>query len=647
MCGIVGYFERDQNPVVIDRMLEEIAHRGPDGKTKFQENGFTLGHRRLAIIDLVSGDQPMFDTSDRFVIIYNGEIYNYPDLKEELVALGHVFQTNSDTEVILEAYKAWGPSSLARLNGIFAFVIYDRTDRLLFLARDHFGIKPLHYYRKDDLFIFCSEQKGILVHPKVERKLNRKALHYHLNLRYTPGTETLFHGIRRLPPAHYMTFVPGKVIKIEKYWSPPLFQPQYASEKILRERFNDYLLQAVKRQLISDVPVGVYLSGGLDSSSIVQKIYESGVRDINTFTLGFNEPTDEFGDAKLVATTFNTNHKELSLSLNPLEKFPAVIWHAEEPKINLLQGYNMSDFVSNHVKVVLGGLGGDELMAGYDIHRFIYPFNRLFKGIPEWFKKVLQWKSDFLFKIQNQSKTLRFDEYRRGMQMLLSIGHIERFYLILRNVWDFDHEFAKNIYTGSYLESLANDEVPQVLKEFQPYFDRAKISGPLDQVLYAEMATKMVDDYLLVEDRMSMSHSVEERVPFLDLDLVKFTSTIPISLKIKKNNTKAFFREAMAGHLPEQILRKKKWGFTVNPYLQFKKDLKTVAEAILTEERINEQGIFNYSYIRRILDTRPSAKMRWHYNYLWIVLGLAIWEDIFINGHEIAKNQLTIENFYN
>jgi asparagine synthase (glutamine-hydrolysing) len=437
----------------------------------------------------------------------------------------------------------------------------------------------------------------------------------------------LLAGIKRLPPAHYALYY-NHQLEIKRYWALEPGDPHSLSEEETIEQMHFYLRQAVKRQLVSDVPVGVYLSGGMDSSTIVQKMHELQVPQINTFTLGFNEPTDEFSDAAIIAKHFQCNHHTHALSFSPLEDLKKTIWHAEEPKINLLQGYNMSAFVKQHLKVVLGGLGGDEIFAGYDIHKFIYPTNSIHQRVPGWMKKILRWKADFIFKIQHSSNTLTFDEYRRGLQMLLSIGQIEKYYLIIRNVWDFDRGFYNSIYQPEFINTL--QEKHQIIHSFTPLFKSIKDSTPLDQVLLAEINSKMVNDYLLVEDRMSMSHSVEERVPFLDLDLVNFAMDIPIGLKIKNNQTKYIFRKAMESKLPPKIVKKKKWGFTANPYLQFKKDLKSAAEQKLTKEFIENQGIFNYDYLQKIIHHRPSPKMRWHYNYLWLVLGYAHWEELFL-----------------
>jgi asparagine synthase (glutamine-hydrolysing) len=331
--------------------------------------------------------------------------------------------------------------------------------------------------------------------------------------------------------------------------------------------------------------------------------------------------------------------------MNAMQDFPSVIWHAEEPKINLLQGYNMSKFVRDHVTVVLGGLGGDELFAGYDIHRFVVSCNKWHKRIPPFMQKILRWKSSVLFSMQNASRTLKLDEYRRGMQMLLALGDAERFYLILRNVWDYDNGFYKDIYHPEMVSHM-KENIEKVKIQFNDYFKATEKATALDQVLFAEFHSKMVNDYLLTEDRMSMSHSVEQRVPFLDPDLVRFGYSIPIHLKIKNRQTKYLFRKAMMQKLPQDIITKKKWGFTVNPYLQFKKDLRNEAEKILTPDFIENQKIFNYKYIRRILDYPPHPKLRWHYNYLWIVMGIAIWQKLFIESDNFKQKPTDTEQFY-
>jgi len=644
MCGICGIVEKnkDNSSLMVD-MLKIIEHRGPDDFSVHTYKDFCLGHRRLSIIDLNTGNQPIFNEDKSICIIFNGEIYNYKELKDALVKKGHTFYTISDTEVIVHLYEEEGSTFFHKLNGIFAFALLDKNNDRLLLVRDHFGVKPVHYYFNNGLLIFGSEQKSILLHPAVSRSINFNALHSHLNLRYTQRNETLFEGIKRLPPAHFLLFENGRV-NIQRYWELKPEVDLKMNEDEAVEKMHFYIKQAIDRQLMSDVPLGVYLSGGMDSSTIVQKMHELGVPQINTFTMGFNEPTDEFPDAEQIVKYFGTNHHTLSLTLNPMQQFPEVIWHAEEPKINLLQGFNMSKFVRKDITVVLGGLGGDELFAGYDIHKFIYPFNKYHKHTPAWLQQVFHWKSRLLFNMQSPTHTLSIDEYRRGLQMLLAIGDIERFYLILRNVWDYDNGFYKEIYHPRFYKQM-QEQCQKVNTEFDGFFERSKHLNALDQVLFTEFQSKMVNDYLLTEDRMSMANSVEERVPFLDLDLVNFGFSIPVHLKIKNNQTKYLFRKAMAQKLPPKIITKKKWGFSVNPYIQFQKDLKSTAEAILTPEFVEKQGIFNYRYIRRILDHSPHPKMRWHYNYLWIVTGLAIWQKMYIDSDCYKNKQVELKTY--
>ncbi len=646
MCGICGVYEKNRdNRALVERMNEILAHRGPDASSAYQSGEVCLGHRRLSIIDLSTGGQPMFNAEKTLAIVFNGEIYNYRELREELRQKGLGFATQSDTEVILKLYEAQGVESFRRLNGIFAFAILDERGggAKLVLARDHFGVKPLHYYAREGRFIFASEQKAILLHPRVERALNRQSLHYHLNLRYTQSDETLFVGIYRLPPAHYMIVEGGQIKEIAPYYHLEYELDHRKSEAEWLELIPQYLKQAVQRQLVSDVPIGVYLSGGMDSSSIVAMMREAGVEKINTFTLGFNEPTDEVDDARLVANYYQTDHHTLRMDLNPMRLLPEVVWHAEEPKINLLQGFLMSQFVSQHLKVVLGGLGGDELFAGYDIHRYIYPFNALHRAVPRKLEEAVFSKLSSLgYKLQTGLGKMAWDEYRRGAQMLLATGNVAKFYLILRNAWDFDAGYWRQIYAPQFLQQ----PLKPVLSEFEPFFRNNGGLTALDQVYRAEFHSKMVNDYLLTEDRMSMAHSVEERVPFLDLDLVQLGFSIPTGLKMRGNRTKYLLRKAMAPHLPPEILRKKKWGFTFNPYLQYQKDLKTTAERILTRERLERDGIFNYDFIRAIFEAPPHPRMRWHYNYIWVLTGFYIWKRMFLESDGFKKRDFELESFY-
>ncbi|MBJ11767.1 MAG: asparagine synthase (glutamine-hydrolyzing) [Candidatus Marinimicrobia bacterium] len=642
MCGISGIKAKGDQKNNIQLMCDLLDHRGPENSSFYNYKEYWLGHNRLRIIDIKNGDQPMFSHDKSIAVVFNGEIYNYQSLKLGLESKGYKFKTASDTEVLIYLYLDKGLKMFDSLNGIFAFAILDKNCNRLILARDHFGVKPLFYYHQNGNLIFASESKAILSHPMVNKARNKNAIHLLSNLRYVQSEETIFKGIYSIPPGCFMKYE-NNSYKIMKYYDfNPKIDPLDSHQA--QEGIIYHFKNAVQKQLISDVPVGVYLSGGIDSSAIVAIMSDLGLNDISTFTLGFNEPTDEFESAKIISDRFNTNHHKLNLNLNPLQGFPNVIWHSEVPKINLLQGFAMSSFVSKHVKVVLGGLGGDELFAGYDIHKIFYMLRSLNKIIPKSMEKLIGTPlGKIISALQRSTGILKMDEYRRGLETVLASGNILKQLLILRNVWDQDSSLLAVIYTPDFIRN----GIRSVKDEFKNIASKYQNKSYLDQVLSIEFQTKMVNDYLWTEDRMSMANSVEQRVPFLDKDLVEFSFSIPAELKLIGGNTKSILRASLNDFLPKEIINKKKWGFSVNPYLQFKKDLKSTIEKILTKEYIHEQGIFNYSYIKSILDYKPHPKLRWHYNFLWILTGLAIWEKMYIKTDMYLKKNHELKSFYN
>ncbi|HLO17366.1 MAG TPA: asparagine synthase C-terminal domain-containing protein, partial [Anaerolineales bacterium] len=429
-------------------------------------------------------------------------------------------------------------------------------------------------------------------------------------------------------------------IRIERYYElkPEASKPQ--TEEYYMEGIRHYLREAVRKQMVSDVPLGVYLSGGLDSSSIVALMSQVSNEQIKTFVMGFNEPTDELEDARIVARHFETDHHEICLDAEPLRQYPQVIWHAEEPKENILQGFLLSRFARPFVKVVQGGLGGDELFAGYINNQIIYPSQPFHQITPAWLvNNLLTPISRGFFSIQNSTGRLTWDEYRRAVQVILSIGDPERYYLLLRNVWDYDPGAFVNVYGPA----INRDGLGLTHFAFDSFF-ASRHHGILEQALWTELHTKMVDDFLMNEDRTSMAHGLEVRVPFLDRDLVRFAMGIPVEYKIKNNHTKYIFRKAMTKLLPPQIIQKKKWGFSFNPYYQYQKDLKTIAEQTLTRDRVEARGWFNYAYIRRILDTPPHPRLRWHYYFIWLAVGLEIWAQMFLEG-DLSHPEFDLESY--
>jgi asparagine synthase (glutamine-hydrolysing) len=632
MCGIAGIYHFDTRPPdairTVQAMAAAIAHRGMDDRGLFENRHLVLAHQRLSIIDLETGHQPLSNEDGSVVVAYNGEIYNFQELRKDLKARGHVFSTSSDTEVLVHLYEDFSLEMFAKLNGIFAFALWDNREERLILARDQFGVKPLHICHDKGRILFASEIKAILADRQVSPKLNMQAFHYFMNLRYVPGRTTLFDGIERLLPGEYAV-VDKNGLRRRFYWKMPSFGGARLTEAAAIDGIRHRLRAAVSRQLVADVPVGIYLSGGMDSSSILAMAHGDPARgSIDTYTLGFNEPSDEVEDAKRVADYFHAPHHALAVVPHPLQSLPQVVWYVEEPKINMLQGFLLAQYARRFIKVALGGLGGDELFAGYLAYQYMKPGELLNRWLPRSLTSgVLRPLSRHLLNCPKGPENLTLDEYRRGVHMLLSIGDKCRYYSIIRNVWDHDPRVWAQVYGPRVLEQ----DLALTQTVFEPYFadgDRSFV----EQALVAEFQTKMVDDFLLNEDRVSMAHGLEVRVPFLDRDLVSFSVQLPVHMKMRGMKTKYIFKKAMAGLVPDFVLQKKKWGFAFNPYFQFQKDLKETAERVLTPERVKALGLFNDGFIRKVLRHRAHPRLRWHYFTLWMMVGFHIWHDMFIRN---------------
>lgn len=623
MCGIagtVGFGDRD----LIRAMTDSVAHRGPDGEGFHVGDGVCLGNRRLAILDVEGGWQPMANEDGSVVVVYNGEIYNYPELREHALSRGHRLTTRCDTELLPHLYEDEGIGFASRLNGIFAFALFDRARRKLFLVRDPLGVKPLLYAARDRRLAFGSEAKAVLASGLVEAQLDEASLHLTMNLRYVPGERTLFRGIHRLPPGHVLEFENGE-LRISSYtgidWTPD----ESLSEEDWLEGIRAHYQEAVKRQLQSDVVVGVSLSGGIDSSSIVAMLRRIESGPIKTFTLGFNEPWDELDDARRVANTFETEHHETVLHEPALSYIREAIRHTEEPKVNSLQLYLLHRFVGEHVKVVLSGLGGDELFAGYDFYRYLARTARLRSGLVGAGVRTVSPALDWAARRGAAIGQPRLDLYVRGLEWLASVDDGARHYLLLKNAWDFNDALLRRVYTPEFLDRLGTT----TRDGFDGFFDGGRHTEA--QALQAEFSTKMVSDLLHNEDTMSMAHSVESRVPLLDLELVRFAARIPDEVRFHQG-PKGLLKKALRGVLPDDVLTKKKWGFTFDPVAQYRKDLRSMALDVLTPDRLRRSGVFNPDFVQKVLDAKPHPRLRWHYFLLWQMIGVELWREIFIES---------------
>jgi len=636
MCGIVGFTFED--PVLIKRMCDILQHRGPDDEGYYIDSCISLGNRRLSIIDLKTGHQPIYNEDESIVVVHNGEIYNFMELRNELERIGHKFYTNSDTEVIVHAYEEWGDDFMRKFNGMFAFALWDANRKKLLLARDPCGIKPLYYtILKNGSLLFASEIKAILQHEEIRREVDKEAFHYYVNLRFTPGEKTMFKGIKRLLPGHYLV-MEKETIKIRKFWDI-IPSPQNYSESYLIKKLRDILRRAVRRHLISDVPLGVYLSGGIDSSTIVALASEMMDEPLKTFTMGFGEFTDELEDAQFVADYFGTDHRELIVSTDLLKDYPKMIWHADTPKRNLYP-YYIAREVGKNVKVVLSGLGGDELFAGYEWkYKFAEDVEEERKRIPQELVKNAQEDALKLLRYVCKYGSVHEIEYIHNLKRIAYLNSNVDLYLLVMSLDEVFHEdYLPNIYG----ENMLKDYLPPVRDIFMPYFQNDL--SFVDQILLADFKVKMTDDFLFVDDAMSMAHSVEGRYPFLDRELVEFAFTIPHEFKFNHKEGKYILKKAMKGLLPKRVLKKAKQGFGSNVGIRFSRELYELAKQLLPEGYIVRNGFIKKKYIEDVLSYRTSISLMKHYALIWSLIAFEIWYRIFIIPEEIHKPQLNINS---
>lgn len=642
MCGIAGIIGNN-NPSRLQGMLQKIQHRGPDGEGLQQFDGAIIGNVRLSIIDIEGGRQPISDTREQNWVVLNGELYGYKVTREFYSAREYPFKTETDTEILLPLYEQYGLNLFDKLNGMFTFCMYNKQTETIIIARDHFGIKPLVYTIHDNSLYFSSEIKSFYAIPGWQAHPDRDAWHTFLNIRFPPAPKTLFRDVHKLPPGCYIvlrksstpTNIPVAHEKVRslqcgswsggiyRYYSLPTNKTQLSySESISRTRM--LFQQSIDDQMIADVPVGVYLSGGIDSSTITAFASQLGKHKINTFCLGFGEPTDENDDANLIARFFKSNHTDITLNINPLDQFKNAIYYMEEPKVNCLQGFILAREAVKYQKVVLSGLGGDELFGGYDIYAIASLLDLVRKKPLSQLSKM---GGTIFRRMSSFSNSLRFDLYRRGSDLLTQLNNPLNLYILLRNGWDHDNTLIKSIYK----KGVFDNSILPVRDHFSASFPAQ--DSLAESFMTFEFQNKMVDDFLANEDRMSMASSLESRVPFLDKHIVEFAMSLPVSWKLRRNKRKIFLKALLREILPEQILNKRKQGFTFNPVLQAQKDLLPLARRYLTRDRIEDGGIFNYQYLDKIMQAAPHANLRWHYFLLWKILGYHLWEEIFIHNN--------------
>ena len=619
MCGIAGIVSLEGKPVFereIRDMCAAIVHRGPDDDGFYCGAEAGLGMRRLSIIDLNSGRQPVWNEDGSVCVVFNGEIYNFRELRQQLQRRGHVFSTRTDTEVIVHLYEEYGQCCVDHLRGMFAFAIWDNRRKRVLLARDRIGIKPLYFGVVGGRLLFASELKSILELQDVERELNWSAVAHLFTFLTTPPAESIIAGIHKLEPGHLLMAGPGRTPVIERYWQPE-FVPEYGrDEDYFVNGVRELLAESVELHMVSDVPVGAFLSGGIDSSAVVAAAATLSQSPLQTFSIGFKEPSyNELEYAAVVAAKFSTDHHELTLGPDALEHMKNLAWHLDEPfgDCSAIPTYMVSGLAAQHVKVVLSGDGGDELFGGYDKY-VVEQRERRARPLPAVARSLLG------------SIGGRMPEGMRGRNFLLhhSLSGARRYL------------DATTLFRHDEMQKLFRPEFSKMLSPMEPWRSRASCleSGGhwLSNLQRLDINTYLPLDILTKVDRMSMAHSIETRVPLLDHKLVEFALTIPPEMNLRGGTTKYVLKQAMKGILPERIINRPKQGFAVPLGYWFRGKLGSYVRELLLGERSRSRGFFNLPYIESLVARHERGQ-----NLdlqLWTLVSFELWASTFLDGQK-------------
>ncbi len=627
MCGIAGKMVFDSSGRVsehdIRRMLQPMKHRGPDGEGVHLDGQAGLGHLRLSIIDLVGGAQPMANEDETIWIVFNGEIYNFPELRDRLLAKGHVFRSRSDTEVILHLYEDLGPDCVNELRGMFAFAIWDSKRHRLLLARDRVGIKPLYYCQTGKALLFASELKAIMADPEIGRDINHNALRTFLSFNYLPGEETLFNSVRKLLPGHWLTVVNGRTT-IKQYWDLRFTRDRWNhSFDETVEELHGLLKATVRDHMIADVPVGVLLSGGVDSSAVLSFAVEGTTKKVSAFTVGFdgNDVVDERPYARMAAKRFGAEHYEISITEKDFWDFlPSYVWHMEEPVCEppAVALYYVSKLARNHVKVILSGEGSDEAFGGYPDYPNMMRLDRLCSRLGP-LARPLGGMAALAGRLSGDK---RVERYGAALGRPLA----SQYYSRTSGPTAFFNRQGHTFFTPDFLEDTSSASPG----EFVNGLMQPVLGEPLlNRMLYVDTKTWLPDDLLVKADKMTMANSTELRVPFLDHKLLEFAASLPPKFKVKGRETKRVLKAAVAQALPEEVLNRKKAGFPV-PYEKWLRNgLKNGIEAMLLSHHALSRGCFQNGAVSRLL--KANARGGGYSKEVFSLLALELWHRQFVD----------------
>lgn len=626
MCGICGKLNLNKDKIVekglIKSMCDTLVHRGPDDEGYYINKNIGLGMRRLSIIDINTGHQPISNEDEKIWIVFNGEIYNYRLLREDLEKKGHRFKTNSDTEVIIHLYEDYGADCLKYLRGMFAFAIWDTEKERLFLARDRVGKKPLVYAIINNSVIFASELKAIIQDDTVNKELDLDALDQYLSFQFVPAPYTIFKGIKKLPPASYLICEKGN-ISIKRYWELDFNNKIIVSEDEYAERILKELEEAVKLRMISDVPIGALLSGGVDSSAVVAIIARLSDKPIKTFSIGFEEEEySELKYAKIVAERFKTEHHEFIVKPNIIEILPELSWYYDEPFADksAVPSYYIAKEAGKHVKVVLIGDGGDEAFAGYERYN---QGNNAASLLPSSIRgQLIRQAINNYFKIADSSKVIS----KMMKKIALNLFTVSRSIIFPEF---FSGRDKYNLYNHNTREALNNsisNKIDELLEGV------ADIKEPIDAMVNIDFKHYLSGDLLVKMDIASMANSIEARSPFLDHKLLEFSMNIPCSFKIKNGVRKYILKRALSDILPDEILNRNKMGFSIPLIYWFRNGLKGFAYQTILDNSEGIKQFFNLNYVKQLLDEHVSGRKN-HAQRIWALIVFEMWYRRFMKGN--------------
>ena len=619
MCGITGIFdtraEREIPRALLHRMNETQFHRGPDEGGLHLEPGLGLGHRRLSIIDLSGGQQPLFNEDGSIVVVFNGEIYNFQDLVPELESLGHRFRTHSDTEVIVHGWESWGEGCVARFRGMFAFALWDRNRGTLFVVRDRFGVKPLYYaWLESGEFVFGSELKSLMAHPKLRREIDPLAVEDYFAYGYVPEPKTIFKDVYKLAPGFTLTLRRGVSSAVpQPYWDLPFVPHGSLDERAALDELVSRMQESIRLRMIADVPLGAFLSGGVDSSAVVAMMATQSTTPVNTCSIGFDDPAfDEIAFAQLVAERYRTAHHVEAVAANDFSLISKLASIYDEPYADssALPTYRVCELARKHVKVALSGDGGDEHFAGYRRYRWFRNEERLRATLPlslrrplfgvlgriypkaDWAPRVLRAKTTFEALARDP-----VEGYFHGVSLLSDAQR-------------------RRLFSTAFKRALQGYQAVEVLRRHAAI---APTEDALSLVQYLDVKTYLVGDILTKVDRASMAHALEVREPLLDHELMSWVSGLPVTLKLRGSEGKYLLKKAMEPYLPREVLYRRKMGFAVPLAAWFRGPLAATIRNVVLGKRLAATGMFNQDYLRQVVEAHQSGR-RDYSVILWTVL---------------------------